>query len=226
MELEKQYGSVRPDILLTRRKDGEVLFVEIAVSHQSEEPKIGLGKRILEIKIHTEEQAVDLGFRMIDLRWNNVKTHNFKEEQRIAGDFCKGDCHRELAVFKVFHSQKSILLSVAAKDLAMELSKGRPKLANIVGFTSYIFNGLLYTDSVREAYFDGIPIKNCYLCRYHGVDAFETGVFCKIEKTSVNSNLAVECDKYRPFKSRAEANESDRKNEEYQDRQLGIRRPK
>jgi hypothetical protein len=76
----------------------------------------------------------------------------------------------------------------------------------------------LYRQQVRTAYFKGIPIKNCFLCRYHGGDGVENAIFCKIVKQSLPSNEAVECATYRTFNTMEECIEQDKKNEAYSEK--------
>jgi hypothetical protein len=73
----------------------------------------------------------------------------------------------------------------------------------------------LYKEKLREAHFEGRPIKNCYLCKYHGSEGWEGGVFCKFRKESFGSNEAVDCSYYRSFKNEQECQTTDKANEEY-----------
>ena len=60
--------------------------------------------------------------------------------------------------------------------------------------------GSVYVDLLAEAQEKGFPVRNCFLCRYGAVnwDSFsDQGAFCKITRRSVNSNLAVSCEKFR-----------------------------
>jgi hypothetical protein len=81
----------------------------------------------------------------------------------------------------------------------------------------------LYKQQARIAHFNGIPIRNCYVCRYHGGDGVENAVFCKVNKRSVGSNEAVECEKYHPFNSMAECLAQDKRNDDFV-RKQSVRR--
>ena len=59
----------------------------------------------------------------------------------------------------------------------------------------------VYFKMLIKAFNEKRKIKNCYLCRYHGLNFFdydETPIFCKFLKKSCNSNEAATCQYYRP----------------------------
>ena len=68
---------------------------------------------------------------------------------------------------------------------------------------------------VRESHFNGIEIKNCFLCRYHGLDGLENSIFCKYLKKSTSSNEAIECKFYKTFSNIQACIKADNENEEF-----------
>ncbi|WP_143558041.1 hypothetical protein [Solemya velum gill symbiont] len=55
VEEEKRVGDFIADILLSSENGKEKIFVEIAVTHECEQPKIDSGSRIIELKISDEQ---------------------------------------------------------------------------------------------------------------------------------------------------------------------------
>lgn len=64
---------------------------------------------------------------------------------------------------------------------------------------------------------EGIPVNNCYVCRYHELNNSNYAedsapIFCKTFKKSCPSNEAVNCERYRPDLSSVSVNERGRGN--------------
>jgi hypothetical protein len=215
--MEKKFNGFIPDILLYSTTKSEVLFIEIAVTHQCEEKKITSGNRILEINIRDENDILQISNAEIFEHSENIKTYNFKQKDFIRYT-CSGDCDRNIYIFMVYKSKKSILKTLPLKEA---LTTPYPIYKEILGFSEK--NENLYKDKVREAYFKNISIQNCYLCKYYGeklyfneFDEFEqNNIFCKLHKKSLHPNIATECKNFSPFKSMKECIQADIKNEEY-----------
>lgn len=215
ISLETSYNGCVPDILLASSDGNAILLVEIAVTHQCADEKISLNERILELHIQNEEDVQPiLNGRLDEQTQSNISTHNFTRKSYI-GNFCNGDCPREITIFKVYSSEKSILATVKAKHLNRELARGSPRYTKIVGFADTVDPEAQYPKEVQQAFFNGVPITNCYLCRYHGIDGVEQAVFCKFRKQSFPSHEALECSYYRPFRSRQECESALENNERY-----------
>lgn len=214
--LEKMYDGFVPDILLLSNDKSEVMFIEIAVTHKCDDAKINLGKRIIEININDESDIEKILSGKLYESSKNIKTYNFNKKN-IIGDICKGKCKREANLFIIYESQKSILLELSPPEAIKGPVRGRVRHYEIVGFSPAYEDDLIkkYKDKVREAHFNKIPIKNCFLCRYHGADGIEDAVFCKFRKESVGSNEAAECEYYKTFRNMSECQEADKANEEY-----------
>jgi hypothetical protein len=69
-------------------------------------------------------------------------------------------------------------------------------------FYEPVDSGSLYIKLVEEAHEKGVPIRNCYLCKYHGQNRAKNTtepIFCKFFKKTCGSNKAVTCQYYRTF---------------------------
>lgn len=216
IDIEKPYEGFVPDILLSSDDGSEVLFIEIAVTHKCEKEKINLGKRIIEIEISNESDVQQILDGTIRESSKIINTHNFNKKE-IVGDICNGNCEREVNLFVIYKSEKSILLELTAKEALKPNIRGKISYRELIGFSTGEQESQIkmYKNKVREAHFKKIPIKNCYLCKYHGADGIENAIFCKFRKESFGSNEAVECQYYRTFRNIKECQVADKANEEY-----------
>lgn len=60
----------------------------------------------------------------------------------------------------------------------------------------------LFFQMVEECLKEGIGVKNCYVCRYHGlnnsaIEESDGPIYCKTFKKSCHSNEAVNCERYK-----------------------------
>ena len=72
-----------------------------------------------------------------------------------------------------------------------------------------------YKIHVREAFFEAAPVRNCYVCRYHGTGTVDEPIFCKLKKVRCRSNDAAECTAFKPFHDLAACNAADTANASY-----------
>lgn len=214
--MERPYEGFTPDILLSSEVRKEVLFVEIAVTHRCDNAKIESGKRIIEINISDEDDfSAVLSCRLSD-QAPNINTYNFKKKT-IKRDICNGDCENEVNLFVIYESQKSILLELSPSEAINPDIRGKVRHMEILGHSSSDLEKqtIIYRNKVREAHFKRIPIKNCFICRYHGGDGIENAIFCKFRKESVGSNEAASCSYYKTFHNIKECQAADKANDEY-----------
>lgn len=189
------------DILLTSSRSHETLLVEIAVTHRCDLAKISSGLRIVEVSVSDEDQLALLSVG-IDARATNVAIHNLKRQLPLSVT-CSPNCDTELTAFFVYRSGKSRILTDTPERIAAERRRPATIYSRVVHEVSYgIVLPFLATDGyqreVLRALGEGIPIKCCFLCRYAGLDTLEKPVFCKIRRTEVGVNEAVDCSAYHP----------------------------
>ena len=172
-----------------------------------------------------------------------ITLHNFRTPVKTES-VCQGDCPENILVFVVFPSQKSKLFELSpAHDISDQIN-ARTTYIEVIGkaegygteyfeddpaFLDEDYYGVvddpdlstLFRQKVREVYFKKIPIRNCYMCRYHGGQGIESAVFCKIDKEPCSSNRAAGCDKYKPMRTLKECADKDRENDDYARRLVG-----
>jgi hypothetical protein len=213
--LEKYHSGFVADVLLQSDKYG-ILFVEFAVTHKCEKEKRNSGIRILEYSLTEERDIEPIKSHLIRANDFNINLYNFKS-QIVRKSICNGKCHAAIInVFIVSKNKKAILNEMEpSPDLKSQI-RGNPAYVEILGLKKGEKKDqtLLFMQKVREAHFKNIPIRNCYICKYHGIDGVDNAVFCKIKKTSTPSNYAVDCSKYCPMNSLEECLALDVKNEE------------
>lgn len=182
--------------------------------------------------MRSEEDALSLGQARIDDSVLDIRTHNFNDRPR-SGDVCNGACEKPLSVFRVYASGKAALFSKTPSEYRS--FKQRSMIyERVIPSTPVPIDQELFEDEdefdyfeddppelfkklVREAAAEGVAVKNCYLCRYHGADGIDAAIFCKLMKEPTPSNSAGECGHYRPVSAR-ELEHIDRKNAEYAER--------
>lgn len=76
VRVEKKDGQFIPDVLL-RGKNGETIFVEIAVFHHSEQEKLDSGNQIIEITLDSEDDLEVFAKNLLDARDPRISIHNF-----------------------------------------------------------------------------------------------------------------------------------------------------
>ena len=212
INIEKYLDNFTPDILLSSSKHNEIFFVEIAVTHKCDENKINSGFRILEFQISTEEDLAVLMDNTIDTGNPLIKTYNFKE-QRTA-NLCNQNCSRELAIFIVYKSKKSILTIATPSKAQILISNDQIVYYEV---DIHMRTGVQrYKDKIRKTHLkNNIPISSCYLCRYHGGPSDGMAVFCKFLKKSVPAHEALKCEFYRTYTTEDEYIKADDDNRRF-----------
>ena len=188
---EVRIGEFQPDILLTCSSIPErgPVFIEIFKTHQSEEPKLTSGYRIVEtMQIKSEEDIdniIDQGF----IEGENCCTFNFNpklpsiKKKDIPIDrfvlFKTGAAkvYRALDYNVMCDRINQRVHSQSIQELNM---KERIDIWGDIATTHRLDSyqtGLVYF--VKK----GIPIKNCILCRYYKYNDYYSNYICVLYKT-------------------------------------------
>lgn len=212
--LEKHHNGFIADVLLQSERNG-VLFVEFAVTHRCEEEKLNSGIRIIEYKISEEFDINPIKAHKIIS--NNFKIHlyNFGTRAQKLSIHNK-NCSKIINVFLISNNKKAILHEIKANIDMKSQIRGNLSYVEVLGIKSGTkqTQTLLFIKKVREAHFNNVPIKNCYICKFHGINGVDNAVFCKLKKVPTPSNAAADCGKYSPMTSMEECTALDVKNED------------
>ncbi|WP_018128266.1 competence protein CoiA family protein [Balneola vulgaris] len=204
IELEKRDRNLIPDVRIFNEKTGESIYVEIAVTHKSEENKVNSGNRILEFLVNEESDLKLFTSKRIELENEKIIRHNFSKSEPQEID-CDGNCPTSKDIFQVFKSGKSILTDTKLKKLKRHLKNDVISDFKIVDLENN-YENYTYVQNVVRAHEKETEIKNCFLCRYHAKNKdYHTKrirpIFCKFLKETFPSNQAVDCEYYRPDES-------------------------
>lgn len=210
----------RADVLLrSSRHADRQLLVEFAVTHPCSPEKRASGLRIVELTVGDEGDVA---------RWADgitagapgVELLNFAPPgaHDAGGSHCGGHCERgTIDVFLVYPSGKSILVALPPAEVAGYGARRRAAHVEVLGPSGDGEDVARerYRDVVRAAHFAGVPVRNCFLCRYHGADGVEAAVFCKVRRVPAPSNAAATCEAYRPLPTPEACAAADAANAEY-----------
>ena len=195
--LEKKDDKFIPDITLTNDR-GDKLYIEIAVTHKCEDYKINSGIKIIELDIKSEEDIKPIFNHFLPLNEGKITHYNFK--MGVVKNLCN-ECDILGDSFKVYKSKKAILFEYVSLKEHILNNTISMTYSNFTISEEYQTD---YFEEVWNAYEkDNTIIKDCNLCKYNGyVKRGKGHVFCKIDKKYTNSQVAVNCDKYRIMKNR------------------------
>jgi hypothetical protein len=213
VELERERDGFRADVLLHSSKTQKRLFVEFVVTHQSSPEKRSSGIPIIEVEIHDEDHAVAFAHDELDASSPRVKLYNFTKPE--PGDVCGGNCLTPVDVFLVHPGGKCVIAEVAAGKATSSSYYPRALRKRILGRTSGVSTvdgAKRFRQMVREAHFEGVAIRNCFVCRRHGIGIFEEPIFCKALKQGCESNEAATCPQFSPFSSPEEGAAAETRN--------------
>lgn len=214
IQVETAHGEFVPDILLSSARHEHVVYVEFAVTHHCEPEKRKSGTRIIEWTLHSDWAIVEIAKGVIQ-HGSDVELMNFNL-RRAEGPTCAGACPKQVLVFILYESGKSIILEMAPKKFEEGAPSGKVRYKLLLGWDDEDADrGDLYRYAVRRAHFERVKIRNCYVCRYHGRGTVDEPIFCKYLKEGSASSKAIECKYYRPFRNWKECEVADEKNGTY-----------
>jgi len=197
---EKKDGSLVPDLQLQTAHTSKVikLYIEIAVTHQSTTQKINSGIRIIEFSIENEQDLEILNFDPISVTHDQIKFYNFNPKP--INQNLKDSCPYHITYFSVFPNGKCRIGSVPIFEFENLKNNQSNYITQIQKASSSVF-----VEETERAFWNGIRVKNCFLCRYHAINTNikkgkQKPVFCKYFKTSKSSNFAANCEIYLPDK--------------------------
>ncbi len=183
---EQKIGDFIADILLTNSKKKTVppVAIEICVTHKSTEEKLKSGLRIIELRVKSEDDLLQLVGS--DLREQETIVE-FIGFSRVA----KGDKvldHRSISKFYLYKSGKTYVRKCNCNEA--EKHKGVLEL-NIDSCT--IPNSRVYEFGIIKSVSMGFEIKNCLLCKNYSPSRSGRPAYCRLRdiyEISKSSNPA------------------------------------
>ncbi len=210
MRVEKRDGEFIPDVSLhSPNRPDDIVYIEIAVTHFLSSRKAMSGNRIIEIPVAAEDDIDRIRSGIIDDE--HASFRGFYPEIQVVPD---GECQcgqKNYYAFYVFKSGKAFLDHGSLRSLQNKIHQMKPKLiwTNLIQEEENRDDVRYYRDQIPNRLFiknlhiaqkEGVPIKNCFLCRYHGQNwdgSTEHKIYCKTYRKACNSNDARTCDRYR-----------------------------
>ncbi|RYG18862.1 hypothetical protein EON82_22120, partial [bacterium] len=197
IRMEVRSGEFVPDLLLSSSRNPERrVYVEIAVTHFLSERKESSGEGMIEIPLESEADiAPILACRLGE---EHAAFLNLGQKPVRATDSQCRCAGKDSLCFLVYRSGKCYLEEgslqhVLAKVRRVEASLLHRRLLTPSDIGPYESPSDVFRRLLAEAADAGLPVRNCFLCRYAGVNwSFDSdgGVFCKAKKVTCGSNAA------------------------------------
>ena len=197
IQIEKKDGDLIPDLMLIANS-GNKIYIEIAVTHKSTVEKINSDIKIIEFELESEDDLLFLDNKYASILDYYVNFYNFSPVPILRN--LKTKCTKIVEVFIVYPNGKSAINNI--KIFEFDEYKKNTKLLyiNRIDYSC----GTTFVEEVENAYYNGVAVKNCFLCRYHAIARWfnnqdnDDPIFCKYYKKTTKSNYAADCEIYRP----------------------------
>lgn len=187
--LEVMHGSFRPDVLLKNSLNGEVIFVEIAVTHPCERDKIDSGIRIIEFGLSSEEDLSLLTQTPIR-KGGRVEVHNFNVKPKCSNTCNSYPCTTTANILTVDATGNIKKRTGTHEELGKDLKRSSAPFVIIDG-------GKDLTVCIRKvlakAWEQNIRRPNCHICYYSTPSINHAKVNCSKKKGATPYTEAEQC---------------------------------
>lgn len=212
IEEEKQYDNYVADLLLTKSDitNRKPVFIEIKVTHASEEKKINSDNKIIEITIENELDVENLSCNIIESE-KVVFNKSFDRRSKL---FASEHPDFPMVRFYLYRSGKARVVPTLSWEMIVDYEftcadpRKKAEKFSILELEWEVMNsprdvwplliGLVKANEI------GYNIRNCWLCKYHAYHesgGFGDALFCKAYKSKYTprnpeQNYAVNCPYY------------------------------
>ena len=202
IELEIYHNELKPDLILRSENNKEIIFIEIAVTHESTEKKKLSGNRIIEIKLESDSDLDLLKANRISMKSPNIKFYNFNKKISKV-DNCPtkyGYCQTYGSALKVDIDGNFEFLNDTIENLyGFKLKDNNSNYFIYEGNkNSYLNNDKFEYRILKDICDKGFKIRDCRVCKNSITDGQEWGfdrLYCRSYKLKLKRNLATDCDK-------------------------------
>lgn len=209
IEEEVTFGGFRADILLSSSARKEKIFIEIAVTHETEQAKISSNIRIIEYHLESQADLELFALSRIPVNESRIKRFNFQRLRKNKRLYEPHSCKMGFDCFTVSHDGTARISYKQCREIIQEQIDGENIYFKLIERDPYTdeIKGESYVLELEEALSKSIRVKNCFLCRYHAKNweswrDTSAPVFCKFLKQDIdNSNFAAQCKYFRYQKS-------------------------
>lgn len=199
VDLESKDGQFIPDLLLSSDASQKV-YVEIAVKHFSSSSKLSSENKIIEIKIENEDDLSLIRSCRMSENDSRIEFINF-ERKAIVGNY-SSECQKIVPLF-ILNPNGSSTTKIVKWYEYEKMIQEEKSYCKVIDHKS----AGIYKRELEKAHLEGLKIRNCFLCRYHGKptarqrEETDNSIFCKFLKSLFTSNEAVKCKFYRADQS-------------------------
>ena len=204
IDIEKGVNGFVADVLLSSIATGEMMLLEIAVTHQCDDAKIASGLAIVEIMIRNEDHIEQLKSGL-DATSGSVQYHNATPLGPIRQN-CTAPCRASSLALLLFRNGKAWYSEVPLG--ADEYVTTDPQLVTYEVVDPKIGRGdrnwstikvSLGEFIIRQAYESGQNVRSCMLCQHNGGRANDNDIYCMAKGRNMwMSSSATTCDAYFP----------------------------
>lgn len=202
IELEIYHDELKPDLILQSENRREIVFIEIAVTHESTEKKKQSGNRIIEIKLDNESDLEMLKDNRISMKSPKIRFYNFGRRILNVGS-CPtkyGYCQTYGTALKVdnkgnFDFINDTIENLVENKLKEDTSNYFIYDANI---NPYLNNERFEYRILKHVSDQGFKIRDCRVCKNSITDGQEWSyerLFCTSYKMKIKRNHATDCEK-------------------------------
>lgn len=194
--LEHKYNGFIADIFCEHEKTP--IFIEIYVTHKCSEYKKTSGIKIIEIKIESEEDIINIINSQEIKEDNKIVLYNFNPKEKTISNIT-----RDIQKFILYPSYKAYINKSLNCMNYNAKRKGIYEISTIYDdcIPYFLNSGGFYIVGKAMAYQDGYLKQDCQLCKWQGIDSFDDA-FCILYKKCGNpkycdDNNALECNMFK-----------------------------
>lgn len=204
IKLESYHNGLKPDIILLSEDEIDVIYIEIAVTHESSEQKIDSGNRIIEIKLNSEIDLDLLKGNRISMKDIGIEFHNFKSITSNV-EHCPtrhGYCRTIRSALKIKNDGNYEFIEDTLGNLSEIMLNDETSEITIYEEhnNSFLNKKKLEFKKLKDLSEQGVKVRDCRVCQNSITDGLEweySRLYCKSYKMKVRRNLAAECEKIR-----------------------------
>ena len=196
IHVERNYDRFRPDIKLSSTKNNEVIFIEMQVTHKSNEEKLNSGIKIIEIKIENDQDIRNLRNTSIYLNQQKFEFRGFKKKE-VTDSYCSSNEKGCRTIKNIFFQYKDGTYEFMEETIENIITHIHSNESIIKHFDFEIDSIYNYSEKKIESQTrylrrKKITARDCPSCRYVGTTkwllksgAVKTELFCKFKKEEV-----------------------------------------
>lgn len=189
---EYKYNNFIADIFCEHTKSP--IFIEIYVTHECSQEKKNSGIKIIEIKIDSEEDILNIINSQELQESEKIKLYNFRCGENLTNKFS-----RNIQKFIIYKSGKCYIEKQLNCKNYNDTRKGVYEISTVYDdcIPYFLNSGGFYNIGKAMAYKNGYLKRDCLLCKWQNRDSFDDA-FCILYKKCgnpkyCNDNNALEC---------------------------------